>query len=184
MCTSPSCGVCKIDHPFLSTPWLIDLLLVGISILSSSTRFGLSSLRELLIKYEPVRKLRSLQEDLYNYFIPIVKIKCYGKQGCEHTAAPELWNGMIIVGLRQADTFQKFKTVLKTYIHLRIFLIPLFWKYITDALRSRLHFPAAFIFIFFLSYIFRIVTIIKGIYVPSKSHCIIIICGRVVVSLI
>ena len=71
-----------------------------------------SYLSELVVKYEPVRNLRSIQKDLYN--VPVVRTKWYGKRGFAH-AAPELWNS-IPCSVRQANTVEQFKTALKTYL--------------------------------------------------------------------
>ena len=71
-----------------------------------------SYLSELLVKYEPVRNLRSTQKDLY--VVPIVKTKGYGERSFGH-AAPELWND-IPDSVRHADTVGRLKSSLNTYL--------------------------------------------------------------------
>ena len=59
-----------------------------------------SYLSGLLVKYEPVRNLRSTQKGLY--VVHVVKTKGCGKRCFAH-AAPELWNN-IPYNIRHADT--------------------------------------------------------------------------------
>ena len=69
-------------------------------------------LSELLIKYEPVRNLRSSLRDLY--VVPHISTNFYGKRSVGH-AAPELWNS-IPNDIKHAGTIEKFKMSLKTYL--------------------------------------------------------------------
>ena len=71
-----------------------------------------SYLSELLVRYEPMRSLRSSQRDLY--VVPPISTNFYGKRSFGH-AAPELWNG-IPNDIKRAGTKERFKTSLKTYL--------------------------------------------------------------------
>lgn len=71
-----------------------------------------SYLSDLLVKYQPVRSLRSVQKDLY--VVPCISTKYYGKRSFEH-AAPELWNS-IPNNVRHAISIKGFKASLKTYL--------------------------------------------------------------------
>ena len=71
-----------------------------------------SYLSELLVKYEPVRNLRSSQRDLY--VVPPTSTNFYGKRSFG-LAAPELRNS-IPNDIKHADTIEKFKTSFKTYL--------------------------------------------------------------------
>ena len=71
-----------------------------------------SYLSDLLVKYEPRRNLRSSQKDLY--VVPQISTNFYGKRSFGH-AAPDLWNGLPN-HVKYADTVEKFKTSLKSYL--------------------------------------------------------------------
>ena len=50
-----------------------------------------SYLQQCLIKYEPMRNVKSIQKYMH---VSVVKTKSYGESGYEHSA-PELWNGIL-----------------------------------------------------------------------------------------
>ena len=69
-------------------------------------------LRDLLIDYIPSRNLRSSTEQLLS--VPKIKTKSYGSRSFCY-AAPCLWNS-IPLEIRTLETYEEFKTKLKTYL--------------------------------------------------------------------
>jgi len=71
-----------------------------------------SYLTELLVKYNPVRRLRSAQQDLY--IVPNISTNFYGKRSFQH-AASALWND-IPYHIKHSSSLNTFKSSLKTHL--------------------------------------------------------------------
>ncbi len=112
-------GVKKREHitPILcSLHWLPDCFIVDLKIwlLVYKSLNGLSPtyLCELLTEYQPIRSLRSSNQDLL--FIPKSRLKCRGDRAfC--IAAPRLWNALPL-SIRQASSVNIFKSRLKIFL--------------------------------------------------------------------
>ncbi len=113
------CGVKKREHitPILrSLHWLPVCFRVDFKIvlLVYKSRNGLAPtyLCELLTEYQPIRSLRSSNQDLLS--TPKSRLKCRGDRAfC--IAAPRLWNALPL-SIRQASSVNIFKSRLKTFL--------------------------------------------------------------------
>ena len=71
-----------------------------------------ANLQELVQPYEPVRSLRSSSKSLLQ--VPKTRLKTYGDRAFAK-AAPILWNTLPL-NIRECDSLDTFKTVIKTYL--------------------------------------------------------------------
>ena len=75
-------------------------------------QFGPSYLVELLTQYKPERTLRSSKKSLF--CVPQTMTRSYGERSFSY-AAPVLWNNLP-EHVRNIDTYERFKTSLKTHL--------------------------------------------------------------------
>ncbi len=72
---------------------------------------------ELLIEYQPIRSLRSSNQDLLS--TPKSRLKCRGDRTFS-IAAPRLWNALTL-SIRQASSVNIFKSRLKTFLFSKVY---------------------------------------------------------------
>ena len=72
-------------------------------------------LQALIKRYSPSRNLRSNNKSLL--IVPSTNTLCYGSRSF-HAASPHLWNNLPEC-VKQADSTEKFKSMLKTYLFIQ-----------------------------------------------------------------
>ena len=84
-----------------------------------------SYLTDLLIRYQPLRKLRSSDKELLVQ--PRCHLKTYGERAFSFIA-PKLWNTLTL-SIKRCKSIESFKSTLKTYLFENFFFLTTPWPF-------------------------------------------------------